>query len=346
MKQLELDLFPKEKNRLGNLLQWSFNVFDSLDDSLSYQLAFSGGKDSHVLLGVYLAWIMERKKRLNLIAIFSDTLLESTPLYELIQLAELVCVKNNIPFVKVQPSVEQSFWYKLVGLGYPVPDHRNRWCTQYLKIAPMKKLGAIPITGSHSGESSKRDKRLSTCGSSECGVDKIERKVEPIAPWKNCDVWDWIILFSDTVLYSGCSEKLMLTYSISESESGSLRMGCFMCPVVSEKRICKQVEDGLIPPFSREIRHLLDELRQAPRIRSARTKKAGAILVDARIEFWEKLRSFFPAMQEHGWISTEIINAVDDLLDSRAYPPTYTEEWIKSEEPIAKVWKKNRTPES
>jgi len=339
----QLSLFPEPRTRLDSLLDWSFGVFDSLDPNQEYQLAFSGGKDSHVLLGVYLLWCESRGKRLNLKVVFSDTFLESPKLYALIDSAAQLCDRLSIPFVKVHPSIEKSFWVLLVGRGYPVPNWKNRWCTGKLKVEPMDKLKSIAIAGSHKGESSKRNDRLDGCGSSECGIDSLENKVEPLTPWKNCDVWDWIILFSDDVLYQGVSGALLSLYEISESQNGSLRMGCFMCPVVGRAAISKQVDDGIIPAIALQVWDLINgKLRFAPRILSERTGKAGAIHIDSRIEFWKELQPLIPQLREYGWLSEEVEQTVNELLERRAYPPTYRQEWIDEQEGSATPWRQRK----
>ena len=38
----------------------------------------------------------------------------------------------------IYPKVEDSFWSKVIGLGYPTPEPPGfRWCTERLKINPM-----------------------------------------------------------------------------------------------------------------------------------------------------------------------------------------------------------------
>jgi 3'-phosphoadenosine 5'-phosphosulfate sulfotransferase (PAPS reductase)/FAD synthetase len=338
----QLSLFPESKTRLDLLIEWSFEVFDSLDPSQDYQLAFSGGKDSHVLLGVYLLWCESSGKRLNLKVVFSDTLLESPGLLALVGAAAQLCDQLDIPFVKVQPSLEKNFWVLMIGRGYVVPNHKARWCTGKLKVEPMNQFKSVPIAGSHKGESSKRNERLDGCGSSECGIDFLENKVEPLTPWRNCDVWDWIILQSDDVLYQGVSDSLLSLYDISESQNGSLRMGCFMCPVVGRAAIAKQVDDGIIPDFSLAVRDLIEELRVAPRILSERTGKAGAIRWKERNEFWQNLQPLIPRLREYGWLSEEVEQLVNELLKRRAYPPTYRQEWIDEQEAYATPWRQRK----
>ncbi len=319
---------------LQEKIDWSFNIFDRLSDSDPYIIAFSGGKDSHVLLGIYLEWCESRQRQLNLQVVFADTQLETPGLYKLIEKIKIMCLIKGISFIQQKPEVKHNFWVLQFGIGYPVPDYKNRWCTKYLKVQPVNKIIGQPITGTHLGESQTRDKRLNSCGSSECGIDKLTGVIEPLTPWRNCDIWDWLLLESDKILYHGVSDNLLTMYDIAESATGSLRMGCFMCPVVSPKTLNNNVDKGIAPEFTLTIRDILEELRQSPRINSERTKKAGAILVDARIKLWEKLKIFFPEMLAYGWITPNNITEVERLLAKRSYPPTYKQAWIATQEAL------------
>lgn len=317
---------------LESKISQSLSVFDNLDRAKSYTLAFSGGKDSHVILSLYFEWLNRGNPQLNLQVVFADTLLEVAKLYTLIDAVEMTCQQRGVTFERAKRPIGRDFWVVLFGLGYPVPTYRNRWCTNYLKVQPMNKLKGIPITGVHFGESKHRDKKLNNCSSGECGINDLKQTVEPIKEWFNCDVWDYIILYMDKVLYPQSSEKLLDMYEIAESTNGSLRMGCFMCPVVSEKTIADNVGKNITPPLASNVRHILEKLRSEPRINSQRTKKAGSILVDSRVKIWAELTPYFEEMVNYGWISKEVINKVNQMLSERTYPPTYKPDWIKSEE--------------
>ncbi|MGK7948250.1 MAG: phosphoadenosine phosphosulfate reductase family protein [Xenococcaceae cyanobacterium] len=160
--------------------------FISIPVGSQYILSFSGGKDSHVLLGIYNLYLKLGFKPINLIVRFADTKLEHRSLYRTIELTKVFCARQNIPFEVVV--AKQSYWYVQFALGYPVPDFRIRWCTGKLKVQPMipsRKLKSI--TGRHFGESKVRDERLKRranlasktrhrnargCGSDTCGTDK------------------------------------------------------------------------------------------------------------------------------------------------------------------------------
>jgi 3'-phosphoadenosine 5'-phosphosulfate sulfotransferase (PAPS reductase)/FAD synthetase len=288
-----------------------------------YHLAFSGGKDSHALLIVFLLWKkLSNSDTFNFRILFADTRLELDGLYKLIDSIEGSI--DDVRFDKVLPT--KSYWYYQFAYGYPVPDNFNRWCTGRLKIDPMNLTKSIAITGRHFGESAARDERLSNgCSSGECGVDKIKDSYDPIKHFRDCDVWDLIFYADGTVLYEGVFNALKSTYDGSTSDKGSLRMGCFMCPVIGMKTLRKN--DA---PYGVEFREILEELRKSRRINNPRTKKAGAIYIDDRRYFWTRIPKHLLLVR--GYITESEIQEIDNLLASDySYPKTYTKKWIDSE---------------
>ena len=242
--------------------------------------------------------------------------------------------REGIEFVRTLPDLKDDFWVLQFGIGYPVPDHKIRWCTSRLKIDPIAKVGGTAITGAHMGESTKRNKRLEKCGSSECGIDMITGKIDAIAKWSNCQVWDWIILEGDDALYPGFFDLINSTYEISSGSDGSLRMGCFMCPVISPNTVKYKQDLGAVPDFSYMVRKILDKLREGRRIKSPRTGNNGAIYIGDRRECWELLKPYFPRMKELGFISDPVIEKVESMLELGTYPKTYKPDWIAQQEQI------------
>lgn len=348
-------------------IKQSITIIDTLDQSKNYQIAFSGGKDSHALLICFLIWQqLKRIKTDNFKVIFSDTRLEENMLYQTIDKIELFLTQNNIKFERVYP--QKSYWYYQFAYGYPVPNWKNRWCTKFLKVLPMKSK-ELTLTGRHYGESSARDKRLSNCSSGECGVDKIPSALEPIVNFDNCDVWDLIYYADNTILYDGVFNLLKATYSGNIREQGSLRMGCFMCPVVG----IKSINEGI------DFRNLLEDLRLRKRIKSPRfvtikeppnflsNKREyfnqnerkyifsclmvtvflviksyqiafaylgfyvlGAIHIKERRAIWEKINK--EKLLVLNFISLEEIEEINKALESDySYPKSYSQKWIDSQ---------------
>ncbi len=319
---------------LEEKIERSYEYLDALDPSLEYILAFSGGKDSHVLLGLYLEWCRIRGKQLKAKVVFSDTGLEVGKLYNLIECVDKA-LKGRMEFVITKPPIDKTYWVVQFGYGYPVPTYRNRWCTNNLKVRPMRGIQGLPLTGVHKGESKQRDKRLS-CSQGECGITDING-LAPLQEWRNCDVWDYITIYLDDILYQGCCDNIMSLYEISESTSGSLRMGCFHCPVVVTKRIEENITKGIVPSYTTQVRQLLEELRGARRIHAPNRRMKsgdpmpGSIYIEDRRAIWSKLSVYKERLVRDGFMTDAEYQLTTELLAKGAYPKTYPQEWILSE---------------
>lgn len=122
----------------------------------AYIIAFSGGKDSTCVLQlVYEMMLNLPKDELNpTYAILSDTLVEApnVAIYfkNIVNSINSDAAKREIPFkiIIAKPSEQDEFWANLIGKGYPSPTRTFRWCTERLKINPMKSI-AKEITDKH-----------------------------------------------------------------------------------------------------------------------------------------------------------------------------------------------------
>lgn len=341
MQQQQLSLFPSvdkiqkllkcNDKPLLDAISLALVNFCSLPQDQNYSINFSGGKDSHVILGVYLLYLKLGYPKLNIDVCFADTKIEYHSLYRVIDKVKNWCDTNHLNFLTV--TSPKSYWFVQYVYGYPVPNHFVRWCTGKLKVQPLKKHKTIPITGRHLGESIARDNRIKKdyCGTNECGTDKLISTLkvfEPILHFRNCLVWDCLFYFDGAVLYEGCFSLLKQTYKqAGDTKSGSLRMGCFMCPVIALSTIRKNLDNGLIDSEALGIRLHLEKLREARRVNNQRTKKRGAIYVVDRRENWETLHKDY--LLANNWITQNDIEQITTALKSNyAYPPTYKKDWI------------------
>lgn len=342
MRQLTLDdiLTPCKKiirikeltnikdDPLLKIIYKSIENFEILPKNQEYCLSFSGGKDSHVLLAIYILYLKLGNKPLNLKVKFADTELEHYSLYKTINKAKTYCNSLSIPFEVVKG--KYSYWYIQFALGYPVPNWKNRWCTGKLKVSPMQRSKKIKaLSGRHLGESKLRDKKLNkTCGSDSCGEDLIKDKYDPLLHWRNCDIWDALFYFDGKFLYDDVFNILKNQYNQAEDKkTGSLRMGCFMCPVITVNTIKSNLNSGLLDQEGFKIRLLLEDMRKARRIKSPKTHKQGAIFIDDRRYYWNLLNKDY--LLENNYIkSSDIENITISLQSDYSYPPTYKKEWI------------------
>ena len=137
-------------------------------------VGFSGGKDSTMLL--QLVWIALTKidpvfRNRRVYVVCNDTMVENPRIVKFISktLAKIqkTANQNNIPITvhETMPRLEDSFWVRLIGLGYPAPNRFVRWCTERLKINPTTKFitekvnengEAVILLGTRSAESTNR----------------------------------------------------------------------------------------------------------------------------------------------------------------------------------------------
>lgn len=314
----------------------SLEIIDGVCGEKPLLLAFSGGKDSTCLLGLLVKYIKNNgDKNVDLEVAFSDTMLEDASLYDFIDIIEEFLSSVEIKFTRVRG--KESYWYYQFVRGYGVPNWKLRWCTSYLKINPIDKLkkGKIVLTGRHFGESVTRDNRLKTCGTIDCGIDKIKVSVDPIINWSNCDVWDHIFtLENEGYLPNNTFNSLSSIYDAESTNSkGSLRMGCAFCPVVSKKTLAQNSNMNEALMLTRE---LLDELALAPRLFSPRAKHkkypTGPINIFDRRKIWERLPK--EALIEQGYMTKKEADDITQQLmesDYRCYPQNYSIEYLKQQ---------------
>ncbi len=109
----DLPLLESLGTAIENLRKFSINK--------CYTINFSGGKDSHVLLGIYLLYLKLGYPKLDINVCSADTKIEYHSLYRVIDQAKAWCEAHEINFVTVVGN--ESYWYVQYAYGYPVPDH-------------------------------------------------------------------------------------------------------------------------------------------------------------------------------------------------------------------------------
>jgi len=274
------DLFNQEVFPLSDAKTPGRTLEESLERSLGklYQavsggythwaITYSGGKDS-TLLTVLACEVLKRRLPWGPYAvdvIYSDTLQEIPPMHEIalnfLNHIKQLAQENELPISVhiTQPDWQQTFWFLILGKGYPVPHRRFWWCTERLKIKPVKKilqnLNASKtgvLTGVRFGESDRRDGRLkqsATClGVGECGqVLRYQGALAPIAHWKTCQVWDFLAIYAP--LWGWPTDKVVNLYGDT-----SARFGCWTCTLVDKDRA---LEIAMQRNGNEYLRHLAD----------------------------------------------------------------------------------------
>lgn len=239
------------------------------DGNRPWIIGFSGGKDSTLLL--QLVWnalkkIPEGTRYFrDVYIVCNDTLVENPRIVQFIERTlhgiETASVKQDMPF-KVQrttPVLEDTFWVKLLGLGYPAPSNTFRWCTERLKIDPTTRFiktqisakgEVIILLGTRSAESSNRARSIKK---HEVRGQRLRKHVLPnafvYAPIKDIDTNElWQYLMQVPPPWGGSHKELVTLYKNANAgdcplvidtttpSCGQSRFGCWVCTVVNKDK--------------------------------------------------------------------------------------------------------------
>lgn len=281
-----------------------------MHDDRPWMIGYSGGKDSTLLCCLVIEMLQRLPKdkiTKDTYIVSSDTLVENPIVKEYMhkmseminKVGENIRVKADI----IYPKIEQSFWCKVIGLGYPTPEAPGfRWCTERLKIHPMndytlnkiKRNGEVVLLlGVRKAESSYRARGLKSReieGKLLVPHTAIENAYvyNPLTEISNDIVWDFLLKDDAKTPWGSDNKYLFSLYQgevMGEEQSvigevdkdkipvtGNSRFGCWVCTMVKEDKSLKAfIEKGekwLIP--LREYRNWLIEMRKNP---DAREKK-------------------------------------------------------------------------
>jgi len=245
----------KMGNKINLLTTRLRNLFSQFETH-PIVVAYSGGKDSTFLLHHVLV-LLSAMKTNPLVVVYADTLVENPVVHQhvmgFLQKVKAYCEKTGIDvrILIAQPELRNSFWVNVIGKGYPLPNHRFRWCQDKLKIKPVKKVLAsfqegIMLVAVRSQESLARKRSLNR------RLDGMEleknslRVFAPIFDFTEEDIWEFLTQsptpwgedYGRVIsLYRTARGECPLIPEKNKFHNGcGMRFGCWVCTVVREDK--------------------------------------------------------------------------------------------------------------
>lgn len=291
-----------------------------LHDNRPWMIGFSGGKDSTLLCSL----VIEMLQRLNpdkrnkmVYIVSSDTMVENPIVMKYMhKMSELMSELSDELKIRVDiiyPKIEDTFWCKVIGLGYPTPEAPGfRWCTERLKIHPMnhytlntiKNNGEVVLLlGVRKAESVYRANNIKAReieGKLLVPHNDIENAYvyNPLTEVPNEMVWPYLLKgdartpwgSDNKVLYSmyqgnNLGEEQSVIGEIDKDKipvTGNSRFGCWICTMVKEDKSLKAFIDRgetWLEPL-RDFRNRLIELRNMPEARENK-RRNGSVYTKA-----------------------------------------------------------------
>ncbi len=285
-------------------------------------LGYSGGKDSSALLKLVFVALMHAKRRPRPVTVvYCDTGVDIPVVRQLVDRSldsmQEEARRYGLPIRvrRATPKLEDSFFVKVVGKGYPPPTNKFRWCTDRLRIDPVKRLltstsgtRSTVLLGIRRGESAERDKTISKHATAdEYFFDHIDGGSIIYAPMINYavdQVWDTLYfnpipesLNADALwkLYEGAGSECPIVRDPKGAPCGKGRFGCWTCTVVRKDRAVRnlihQGHDELTPLL--RFRDWLMEVRDLPAYRCRQRRNGtpgpGPFTLEARREILSRL---------------------------------------------------------
>lgn len=285
-----------------------------LNDERPWILGFSGGKDSTCM--AQLVWnalsdLPKEKLKKNVYIISSDTLVESPQIVDRITgtLAKIedAAKKSGMPISTniLRPKLSDTFWVRILGLGYPAPTSLFRWCTDMLKISNADRFitervseygEVIVLLGTRKSESSTRQQSMNLLEIENSVLSHHKKFAQtyvytPLVDFDTDDVWSYLLQNKNPwgdnnrdllALYQDANaSECPLVVDTSTPSCGSGRFGCWTCTVVDrQKSLDSMIENGedWMEPLA-DLRHELKKTQEPemwPKIRQI-TRRNGHV---------------------------------------------------------------------
>ena len=281
-----IDVLRETSHRLGSDIKADIKARYLAMDDRPWIVAFSGGKDSTLTLQLLfeaLQQVPPKRRNRPVYVLSSDTQVESPPVVEFLrtnlELVESSAKSLGLPVTShlVVPEVNDTYFVRVIGYGYPPPSRFMRWCTDRLKIKPANKFilekisehGEVMILlGARSEESQQRADSLRR-HAGENGYHKHTSLPNayvyaPIREMTTDEVWAYLVFnkspwggdniaLRDLYKEANAGECVVVLDETSKP-CGNSRFGCYTCTVVDKDKSL----EGFVAGGKEEYRDLVE----------------------------------------------------------------------------------------
>lgn len=185
-----------------------------------FHVAFSGGKDSQVLLDL----VKKALPKGSFIVVFGDTGMEFPDTYDVIKKTHQQCIEEEIPFYIAESHLKPEKSWELFG----PPSRTLRWCCSVHKSTPQTlKLREITGKDDYTGLAFVGVRAQESASRSEYEYENYGKKQRgqyshnSILEWTSAEIW--LYIYANEVLINEAYKK------------GNSRAGCIFCPMSVKK---------------------------------------------------------------------------------------------------------------